>query len=411
MTGPGLLNRLTRYGAIGVIAAMVHAGVLISLSLALPEWLANPIAFLAASLAGYLGHSLVTFRMETGGKRFARRWLLLQYAVNLFVCGVLPLVLPASMVPMGRTLVLVFTPTVLNALIWSKAARFSARRLRAHGCPPHLHADDLGLAPEVNTAILDLATSGRLKSASLLVNAPAAEEAIKNWQQLPFPPQLTLHLCLTEGPSKENTPDLPSSFGRLLLASFLPRQQRISSQLEVAISSQIERYRLLTGEEVIHIDGHQHIHLVPIVLTAILNQATAQQICWIRTTAEPLPTGLPLRYWWQALHRGGLLKWLLLQLLSALAMPRLKQAGISSNAAFAGVLFTGHMTGEPLKAAWRDLSIQPQRYRATPPLLLAHPAAAPNHAMDLGDFQLSESFLRSPWREKEWRALQNSSTL
>lgn len=57
MTGPGLLNRLTRYGAIGVIAAMVHAGVLISLSLALPEWLANPIAFLAASLAGYLGHS------------------------------------------------------------------------------------------------------------------------------------------------------------------------------------------------------------------------------------------------------------------------------------------------------------------------------------------------------------------
>jgi len=197
----------------------------------------------------------------------------------------------------------------------------------------------------------------------------------------------------------------------LLLASFLPRQQRISSQLDVAISSQIERYRLLTGEEVIHIDGHQHIHLVPIVLTAILNQATAQQICWIRTTAEPLPTGLPLRYWWQALHRGGLLKWLLLQLLSALAMPRLKQAGISSNAAFAGVLFTGHMTGEPLKAAWRDLSIQPQRYRATPPLLLAHPAAAPNHAMDLGDFQLSESFLRSPWREKEWRALQNSSTL
>ena len=45
--------------------------------------LANPIAFLAASVAGYLGHALLTFREETGGQQFARRWLLLQYVVNI----------------------------------------------------------------------------------------------------------------------------------------------------------------------------------------------------------------------------------------------------------------------------------------------------------------------------------------
>ena len=64
--------------------------------------LANPIAFLAASVASYLGHALLTFREETGGRQFARRWLLLQVVVNLSVCALLPLF-------KASTLVLVFT--------------------------------------------------------------------------------------------------------------------------------------------------------------------------------------------------------------------------------------------------------------------------------------------------------------
>ena len=72
MTSAGLLRRLGRYGAVGVLAAVVHLSVLISLEMVIPSWLANPLAFLAASVAGYLGHALVTFREETGGRRFAR---------------------------------------------------------------------------------------------------------------------------------------------------------------------------------------------------------------------------------------------------------------------------------------------------------------------------------------------------
>ena len=114
-----------------------------------PE-LANPIAFLAASVAGYLGHALLTFREETGGRQFARRWLLLQYGVNLSVCALLPLL-------KAPTLLLVFTPTLLNALIWSRSARFSAQaRQNQNGQLPLLHADDLGLAEGVDAAIIDL---------------------------------------------------------------------------------------------------------------------------------------------------------------------------------------------------------------------------------------------------------------
>ena len=62
-----LLNRLLRYGLVGGTAAAVHISVLLLLGPWMSLSLANPIAFLAASIAGYLGHALLTFREETGG--------------------------------------------------------------------------------------------------------------------------------------------------------------------------------------------------------------------------------------------------------------------------------------------------------------------------------------------------------
>ena len=237
-----VLNRMLRYGLVGGTAAAVHIGVLLLLGQWMSLSLANPIAFLAASVAGYLGHALLTFREETGGRQFARRWLLLQYVVNISVCALLPLL-------KAPTLVLVFTPTLLNALIWSRAARFSAQaRQHQQGHPPLLHADDLGLAEGVDAAILDLAQSGRLQGASLLVNGPSATAAMEAWRDLADPPPLSLHVCLTEGHRLPDCPEIPTGFGTLLLASLLPWQRRrIAPQLRTVLLQQISRYRQLTG--------------------------------------------------------------------------------------------------------------------------------------------------------------------
>ena len=64
----------------------------------------NPIAFLAASVADYLGYALLTFQEETGGRQFDRRWLLLEYVVKISICALLPLF-------KGPTLAQVLTPT------------------------------------------------------------------------------------------------------------------------------------------------------------------------------------------------------------------------------------------------------------------------------------------------------------
>ena len=418
-----LSSRLSLYGLVGVVAAAVHALVLLGLGLLMPLWLANPLAFLAASLAGYLGHARFTFRPETGGQRFARRWLVIQYVVNLTVSGVLPLALPNALDEPVRVAIMVFTPTALNALIWSRAARFSQRR-RDCLVIPRRHADDLGLSPATNQAILELASQGRLDSTSLLVNGPFAADGFHAWQKLTqnHPElQICLHLCLTEGPSSADpalVPDLVDSrgylkrtFGQWLLLSLLPRRhptrRRIEVQLGLELDAQIKRFRSFCGDAPIHLDGHQHIHLVPIVLRAALASASENDIIWMRLTEEPLPAGLPMRCWGDAIRASGLLKWLVLQLLSLRARPAIRRCGLVSNQSFAGVLFTGQMAGAPILAAWKELSSAKPRQGCTAPLLLAHPGAPLDIDLVTAGFPVSQAFAASSWRQREWRALQD----
>lgn len=417
-----LSSRLSLYGLVGVVAAAVHALVLLGLGLLMPLWLANPLAFLAASLAGYIGHARFTFRPETGGQRFARRWLVLQYVINLLVSSMLPLALPSALAEPIRVAILVFTPTALNALIWSRAARFSLQR-RGAGVTPLRHADDLGLSPATNQAILELASDGRLDSTSLLVNGPVAADGADAWLSLSRTQpqlQLCLHLCLTEGPACANpisVPDLVDdqghlqrSFGQWLVLGLLPAQhpsrRRLERQLGLEVAAQIQRFRTLCGQGPIHIDGHQHIHLVPIVLDAVLARARRDHIIWMRRTDESLPTGLPLLCWWQAVRQAGLVKWLVLQLLSRRAQPAIRRHGLNSNQSFAGVLFTGQMAGAPLRAAWNDLCSGSPQPGCTPPLLLAHPGAPLDADLIRAGFAVSQPFAASPWRQREWRALQ-----
>ena len=397
-----VLNRVLRYGVVGGTAAAVHIVVLLMLGQWMSLSLANPIAFLAASVAGYLGHALLTFREETGGRQFARRWLLLQYIVNISICALLPLL-------KAPTLVLVFTPTLLNALIWSRAAQFSAKaRQQQNVHPPLLHADDLGLAEGVDAAIIDLAQSGRLQGASLLANGPSAADAMEAWRNLAEPPPLTLHICLTEGHRLAKCPDLPSGFGTLLLASLLPWQRRrIAPQLRTVLQQQISRYRQLTGLSHIRLDGHQHIHLVPLVLDAVLDLAPSESITWMRTTREPLPEGLSLRLWWRSLQTGGLIKWLVLQLLSGLAIPRLRRAGLETNLRFAGVLFSGSMFGTAFRRSWETAYSSNTIHPDTRPVVLIHPALIDASAgIDQEIFQQSVAFFNSTNRQKEWTSAQ-----
>ncbi len=413
-------KKVFRYCLIGGMAAVVHALVLLVLSKSFPLWISNLSGFLVASLISYLGHAIYTFRRETKGKRFARRWLILQFSTNIILASLLPLLFSSIKMLGFSALIFILTPTLVNALIWNFAAKFSLRRNHLLKYPPILHADDLGLTSSTNNAIISLAKEGKIASASLLVNGTAVNEAIQLWEENKSI-ELVLHLCLTEGPALASNSDtkgltngqgsLKVSFTKLLILSFIPRvlgiRKRYEDALYQEINSQINQFKFLTSINQICIDGHQHIHLIPIVLDILIKLSEAKKITWIRTTYEPLPTGLSWHYWRKIFFNGGLIKWFMLQWLTIIAKPKISKAKIRTNAGFSGILFTGSMSEEPLRLGFKELQILKIKPGETQSLILSHPSdqIIKEEIFRLSRFPLSKRFFSSKWRKIELDAL------
>ena len=412
------LAELMRYGGVGVLAAAIHALVLLGGEwLGWPLALANLLGFLLASVWGYLAHALFTFREQTGGTTFPRRWLLIQTSLNVLVSLLLPGWLGSWARSAGGTLVMVFTPTAINYVLWSLAARHSrarrARQAAAASGPVRFHADDLGLHPAVNATILELCDAGDLDSASVLVAAPAAAAAAEACARRPdF--ELALHLCLSEGPPAADPARIPDlldargllalGFGRLLLLGCLPpwwpRRRRIDAQLALELEAQIQHFQALFPERPLRLDGHQHVHLTPLVWQQLRQLPPALQPIWIRSLREPWPwRGIPLALWWQGCLGLGPIKWLLLRLLNRGRAAELARRGIATNAGFCGVLFTGRIDAAVIASAQHQL-------RSGGGMVLAHPARGLlADAAELQAYPLSRRFYASPWRAREAEVL------
>lgn len=443
-----LLSTLYRYGFVGLLAAGLHAFLLLSLSaLGFYLPLANLAAFLGASAWSFVAHSKFSFKPQTGGRLFARRWLVLQLFLNVLLSLLLPLALgPLAPTP-AATVLLVFTPTFVNFVVWSWAARHTAHLhgnapsdAHAAGTPQYpeqhlvdspvdqsveqsvvVHADDLGLAEPINRAIFELFDRRKLDSASLMVAAPALEHALAEWRKRPSM-RLCLHLVLTEGPASaplELIPDLVDragqlrlGFGYLLLFSFLPGfiSARLVRQLMIEIGAQISRFQELTGITDVSLDGHQHVHLIPIVWRSLLALPPSMRPTWIRSIREPWPSGLSWKLWLWAIFNGGVLKSLVLRGLNTGIESPLAAHGIRTNSSFAGVIFTGCMAGPALEACLITIARVTPPPGKTGPLLLAHPGFG--HAGSFNPiltnrfcYRHSSNFYQSPWREKEFHGL------
>ena len=411
-----------KYVIVGISSAAIHGIILIVLSQALPLSISNLFAFLTASISSYLGHALFTFRKETKGKKFARRWLLLQYFINISISALLPIFIASYLPKSSAQIILVLTPTLINCIIWLKAKNHSLQKANFNKTSPIIHADDFGLNESTNKAIIDLKKLNVLSSASLIVNGNSLGSAIKSWKEVKnF--YLCLHLCITEGPATGNinkiknisnhNGQLNKSFLELLLISWLPKNNKYRKLIEVElrneIISQIEKYKSLTELENLYIDGHQHIHLIPIVMEILIDLRKQFNIRWIRTTSEPLLKSISIKSWYLAFIKKGILKWLILIILSYFAKQRIKQNSIQTNSAFSGVLFTGIMSENIIIAASKELKFTTIKKNETAPLILTHPSYPLKNKQErdrLLSFHLSSKFFNSKWRYREFKAIQ-----
>ena len=155
-----------------------------------------------------------------------------------------------------------------------------------------LNADDFGMSQAFNTAVLEGYSSGILKSASLVANGEAFEEACQ--EVIPACPDLGVgvHLNVIEGKAlcqdldklTDGDGNFNNSFGMLLLKSLNTKDNTFMEQLEKEFRAQIEKVLAHTG--VSHIDSHVHVHSIPRIFELAAKLAKEYEIKQIRTQYE-----------------------------------------------------------------------------------------------------------------------------
>lgn len=159
-----------------------------------------------------------------------------------------------------------------------------------------VNADDLGLSPSVNTAILEVHRAGNLSSATLMVNMPGTIDAVERTRGLAGL-GIGLHFCITEGMALTGASRLTDTQGRFLdrptLVRAAVRGRVRADDLRRELEAQLARAADL-GVRLTHMDSHQHVHMVPAIFRAI---APVIERHGLPVRMVDPPSGAVLRAW------------------------------------------------------------------------------------------------------------------
>ncbi len=217
-----------------------------------------------------------------------------------------------------------------------------------------VNADDFGLTPGVNRAIVEAHRNGVVTSATLMANSAAFDEAAALARSNP---QLGIgcHVVLVDGRpvlAAETVSSLidAGSGGEFhqALGRFTGRVvagQIKAVQIEAEAAAQIRKLQA-AGMAVCHVDTHKHTHVLPQVLRPLLRAARACGVRAVRNPFEPVRISLlsgHLRLWKQ---------YGLVRSLSCLTRPFLKEvaaAGMVTCDGTIGLVTTGFLDQDLLR--------------------------------------------------------------
>lgn len=146
-------------------------------------------------------------------------------------------------------------------------------------------ADDWGLAPEINDAIVDLTQLGLIRRVSVLIDGQFADyrlTALRQFENV----QLGLHYNLTYRPGEpDNWARLVELWTKWTFAS--PRRRsELLDEARLALSRQIEGMRA-HGIPPQFLDSHHHVLLLPRLAEHIADLARAQGLLRVRLPYDP----------------------------------------------------------------------------------------------------------------------------
>lgn len=155
-----------------------------------------------------------------------------------------------------------------------------------------INADDLGLSEGVNQGILKAYQEGFLNHASLMANTDYFEQAVE--EIIPHCPNLHVgvHLNLTCAKALYSNNILTkkgvlkNSFFTLLLKR---KSKKVLDSLKNEIECQILKIKE-TGIAISHIDGHEHVHVIPSINRIVQAAAVRHGIGRVREINESFST-------------------------------------------------------------------------------------------------------------------------
>jgi hopanoid biosynthesis associated protein HpnK len=155
-----------------------------------------------------------------------------------------------------------------------------------------VNADDFGRSHSINSAVIRAHREGILTTASLMVNEPGFDEAVKLAKENPKL-GVGLHLTLLQGHSAlppEKIPGLVNSRGEFSespvgvgINYFFKHSLR--EQLRAEIHAQFEKFHS-TGLPLDHVNGHLHLHLHPVVFKILMSDSEKLGIRHLRLTRD-----------------------------------------------------------------------------------------------------------------------------
>jgi predicted glycoside hydrolase/deacetylase ChbG (UPF0249 family) len=138
-----------------------------------------------------------------------------------------------------------------------------------------VNADDWGASRDTTERIGDCFTAGGVSSATAMVHMADSERAAARALELGL--STGLHLNLTQpfdglhvpGSVRETQRTLAAHFGRLRRGDRVLSDPRLLPDVRQCVAEQLACFRALYGREPTHVDGHNHVHLNPIVLAVL----------------------------------------------------------------------------------------------------------------------------------------------
>lgn len=195
-----------------------------------------------------------------------------------------------------------------------------------------LCADDFGYSDAVSQGIISLSEQQRLSATSCLTNFTNWAHAATKLNPLAGHIDIGLHLNFTEGKAlNSSSQSLFSSLNPLIIRSHLRLLNR--KKIKQEINAQLDQFEQCLGRSPDFIDGHQHIHQLPLIreeLLAIYQERFPDKAIMIRVASNPLIASIK--------QSAYCLKTLIITLTGALQLKkRLEQLNIPHNTSFAGI--------------------------------------------------------------------------